>query len=63
MIEAYDSGLPVRSSFTYLTINVIDVNDYNPVLNPVTSVVHVQENTEPSVDLIQVRGYPYFNFV
>ena len=54
-IEAFDSGFPSRSAFVNVTVNVVDINDCPPVLSPASSIVHVKENTEPVIKLIQVK--------
>jgi hypothetical protein len=48
-VVAYDSGIPQKSATAYVTVNVININDMNPVFSEVCLLFNSYSNKRPSM--------------
>lgn len=48
-VVAYDSGIPQKSATAYVTVNVININDMDPVFSEVCLLFNSFSHTGPSV--------------
>lgn len=48
-VVAYDSGIPQKSAIAYVTVNVININDMDPVFSEVCPFFNSCSHKRPSV--------------
>jgi len=48
-VVAYDSGIPQKSATAYVTVNVININDMDPVFSEVCVLFNSCSHKRPSV--------------
>ncbi|XP_056456334.1 protocadherin Fat 2 [Gadus chalcogrammus] len=55
-ITVYDLGIPQTSSWKFMAVNVLDVNDNAPIFDQPRYVVRVLENTEVDVSVFKAHA-------
>jgi hypothetical protein len=48
-VVAYDSGIPQKSATAYVTVNVININDMDPVFSEVCLLFNSYSHNKPSM--------------
>ncbi|KAG9508984.1 Protocadherin-like wing polarity protein stan, partial [Fragariocoptes setiger] len=57
VVRAQDSGSPVRSNVTFVTITVVDVNDNTPHFTNPCYQETIVENTPPNTKIMRVQAF------
>uniref|UniRef100_A0A8C4RAT2 Cadherin-related 23 n=1 Tax=Eptatretus burgeri TaxID=7764 RepID=A0A8C4RAT2_EPTBU len=55
-IQASDHGRPPRSTTVPVFIHILDINDNNPMFNPLSYTRYVSEDVEPGTVLLQTKA-------
>ncbi|CAL8272565.1 unnamed protein product [Boreogadus saida] len=55
-ITVYDLGIPQTSSWKFMAVNVLDVNDNAPIFDQPRYVVRIPENTEVDVSVFKAHA-------
>ncbi|PNF35261.1 hypothetical protein B7P43_G04794, partial [Cryptotermes secundus] len=55
-VVAYDSGIPQKSATAYVTVNIININDMDPVFNETMYEAAITENAPEKAHVITVKA-------